>query len=57
MTRFSTRSQLNATLPCPHCGMVHDYDCRRYVLISIVAALGIAASLLALIAAVPAVIR
>ena len=57
MTRFSTRSRLNETLPCPHCGMAHDYDCRRYVFISIVAALGIAASLLTLIAVVPAVIR
>jgi hypothetical protein len=57
MTRSSTRSRVNATLPCPRCGMVHDYDCRRYVFISIVAALGNAASLLTLIAAVPAVIR
>jgi hypothetical protein len=57
MIRFSTRPRLDATLPCPYCGMVHDYDCRRYVFISIVAALGIAASLFALIAAVPAVIR
>jgi hypothetical protein len=37
--------------------MVHDYDCRRYVFISIVTALAIAASLLTLIVAVPAVIR
>jgi len=37
--------------------MVHDYDCRRYVFISIAATLAIAASLVTLIAAVPAVIR
>jgi hypothetical protein len=37
--------------------LVHDYDCRRCVAISIVAALGILASLLVLMAAVPAVIR
>jgi hypothetical protein len=43
--------------PCPHCGMVHGYDCRKYVLINIVAALWIAASLLILIALLPAVVR
>jgi hypothetical protein len=37
--------------------MVHDYDCRRYVYISIAAALAIAGSLLTLIAAVLALIR
>ncbi|HEY2450167.1 MAG TPA: hypothetical protein VGI49_15320 [Mycobacterium sp.] len=57
MTRLSTRSRFNATLPCPYCGLVHDYYCRLCVAISIVAALGILASLLVLMAAVPAVIR
>jgi hypothetical protein len=57
MNKLSTRSRLNGTLPCPDCGMVHDYDCRRYGFISVVAVLGIVASLLTLVAAVPAVIR
>jgi hypothetical protein len=48
---------LDATLPCPRCGTVHDYDCRRYVFITIGAALATAASLLTLIAALPTVIR
>jgi hypothetical protein len=43
--------------PCPHCGMVHEYDCQKYVLINIVAALCIAASLLILIALLLGVVR
>ena len=43
--------------PCRHCGMVHEYDCQKYVLINIVAALWIAASSLILIAVLPGVVR
>jgi hypothetical protein len=49
--------KFNAALPRPDCGAVHDYDCRRYVFISAVAALWTAAPLLILIAALSGVIR
>ena len=57
MTRLSTRSRSNTTLPCPDCGMVHDYNCRRYVVINTVAALWVAGFMLILVAAVSGVLR
>jgi hypothetical protein len=50
-------TQSNTSLPCPDCGMLHDYDCRRYIFINIVAALWIVASLPILIAALPGAVR
>jgi hypothetical protein len=49
---MSTRST-----PCPDCGTVHDYNCRKYVVVSIAAALWVTLLLLILVAALPDVIR
>jgi hypothetical protein len=45
------------TLPYPDSGIVHSYNCRRYVPMNVGAALWVAASLLILVAVVPGVIR
>jgi hypothetical protein len=50
--KMSTRST-----PCPDCGTVHDYNCRKYVVVSIAAALWVTLLLLILVAALPDVIR
>jgi hypothetical protein len=50
-------SQPITAFACPDCGMVHDYNCRRYFVTSIVLALWVAASLLILVDALPKVLR
>jgi hypothetical protein len=46
-----------ATRVCPDCGTVHAYNCRRYVVVSIAAAVRVTLLLLILVAALPDVIR
>jgi hypothetical protein len=45
------------TLPGPDCGIGHDYDCRRYVLVHIGAAVRAARSWPILVAALPGAVR
>jgi hypothetical protein len=56
---MSTRPSIETavTRPCPDCGTVHAYDCRKYVSASIAAALWVTLLLLLLVAALPDVIR
>lgn len=56
-TRSAPCTETAATRPCPHCGIVHGYNCRNYVRLNFAAALCVALLLLILFAAVPAVIR
>jgi hypothetical protein len=51
------RTETSATRICPDCGTVHAYNCGKYVVVSIAAALWVTLLLLILVAALPDVIR
>lgn len=58
VVRMSTRpAPCIETPPCPDCGTVHDYNCRRYVVVSIAAAVWVTLLLLILVAALSDLIR
>jgi hypothetical protein len=56
-TETAESTRLVPGFQCPDCGTVHDYNCRKYVAVSIAAAVWVALLLLILVAALPDVIR